>query len=90
MRRPRVVAFDVVETLFSLETLRERLVRAGLPAHALEAWFAALLRDAFALGSTGVYRPFRDVASRSLQEQLAKAGQPIEPRRVEVMSRMMV
>lgn len=82
MRHPEVVAFDVVETLFSLESLRGRLGDAGLPPHALEAWFAALLRDAFALEATGIYRPFREVASSSLQEQLAKAGQPIDLDRV--------
>jgi 2-haloacid dehalogenase len=45
--------------------------------------FAALLRDAFALKATGIYCAFRDVATSSLQEQLAKAGQPIEPDRVD-------
>ena len=47
--KPEVVAFDMIETVFSLEIMRERLVSLGLPASALEAWFAAGLRDAFAL-----------------------------------------
>ncbi len=38
--RPAVVAFDVIETLFSRESLRPRLGAIGLPAHSLEAWFA--------------------------------------------------
>ncbi|MCI0655904.1 MAG: haloacid dehalogenase type II, partial [Acidobacteria bacterium] len=65
--RPAVVAFDVVETLFSLETLGDRLKQAGLPAHALETWFARFLRDAFAVDAAGVYRGFRDVASGTLE-----------------------
>ncbi len=64
--RPEVVAFDVVETLFSLESLRPRLVEVGLAAHDLETWFAQMLRDAFALGATGKYLPFRDVAGSAL------------------------
>lgn len=36
MARLRAVAFDVLETLFSLEPLRPRLVAAGLPREALE------------------------------------------------------
>ncbi|MFC6489333.1 haloacid dehalogenase type II [Nitratireductor sp. GCM10026969] len=62
-----MVAFDVIETLFSLEPLRSRLESAGLPGHLLETWFAQLLRDGFALSATGVYRPFRDVATAGLE-----------------------
>jgi hypothetical protein len=36
-RRPTAVVFDVVETLFSLEPLRDRLRAAGLPGEALVA-----------------------------------------------------
>src|SRR5580692_6168360 len=36
--RPAVVAFDVIETLMSLEPLRARLVEIGQPPHLLEAW----------------------------------------------------
>ena len=44
-RRPQVVAFDAIETVFSLDPLRDRLVTLGLPPHALEVWFARTLRD---------------------------------------------
>jgi 2-haloacid dehalogenase len=65
-RRPRAVAFDVIETLFSLEPVRERLVGLGAPAHALELWFARMLRDAFAVTAAGGYVPFRALASATL------------------------
>jgi 2-haloacid dehalogenase len=65
-RRPRVIAFDVVETLFSLESLRHRLIDAGQPGHLLELWFAQLLRDAFALCASGGFRPFADIATTAL------------------------
>lgn len=73
-RRPDVVAFDVIETLFSLESLRPRLQSAGLPGHMLETWFAQLLRDAFAIDSTGVYRPFRELATATLGRLLEAAA----------------
>lgn len=64
--RPSVIAFDVIETLFPLEPLRQRLVDAGQPGHLLEQWFARLLRDAFVLTAVGDYAPFAKVATAAL------------------------
>jgi len=72
-RRPLVIAFDVVETLFSLESLRHRLIDAGQPGHLLELWFARLLRDAFALCASGGFRPFADIAASALASATAHA-----------------
>lgn len=36
IHRPQTVVFDVVETLISLEPLRQRFVEVGLPASTLE------------------------------------------------------
>ena len=69
--RPKVVAFDVVETLFALEPLRERLRVLGLTGAALEVWFARLLRDAFALDAGGTFNPFGEVARATLEVMLA-------------------
>ena len=71
---PEVLVLDVNETLSDLEPLRPRLERAGLPAHALEAWFAATLRDGFALTAAGGYAPFRDLAADALRTVLAAEG----------------
>lgn len=70
--RPQVVAFDVVETLFSLEPMRERLRGLGLADDALELWFARLLRNAFALDASGTFRPFGQVARATLEGMLAE------------------
>jgi 2-haloacid dehalogenase len=70
--RPRAVAFDIIETVFSLEPVRKRLVALGLPPGSLEAWFAAGLRDAFALAATSAYAPFRSVLEGALDDLLAK------------------
>jgi 2-haloacid dehalogenase len=67
LKRPEAVAFDVVETLMSLEPLRERMVEIGLAPHALETWFAHTLRDGIALAATGDYAPFDQVAAAALR-----------------------
>lgn len=66
-RRPAVVAFDVIETLMSLEPLRERLTGIGQPPHLLEAWYTRTLRDGMALSATGDFVPFTDVAESALR-----------------------
>lgn len=65
--RPRVVAFDVVETLMSLEPLRDRFEDVGLPGALLERWFDRLLRDGMALTLAGDYEPFPSVADGVLR-----------------------
>ncbi len=49
-KRPTVVAFDVMETLFSLEPMRPRLQAIGLPAHSLHAWYTRLIHDGIPRG----------------------------------------
>ena len=65
--RPAVVAFDVIETLMSLEPLRELLTGIGQPPHLLEAWYTRTLRDGMALSATGDFAPFTDVAEAALR-----------------------
>lgn len=84
MEQPRAVAFDVVETLFSLEPVRKRLQGLGLPGTTLEHWFAGFLRDAIALSASGVCSPFRSVAASNLAVFLARHG--VEPTRANVDS----
>lgn len=65
--RPDALVFDVVETLFSLDTVGAVLERLGVGAEAaLDLFFARMLRDAFALGSLGEYRPFSEFADGAL------------------------
>ena len=72
--RPAVIAFDVIETLFPIEPLGARFQVIGLPAEALRLFFAQMLRDAFALEATARYRPFRELATASLEVTLANHG----------------
>lgn len=81
--RPAVVVFDVNETLFSLEPLRLRLARAGLPGKTLELWFAQTLRDGFALSACGAPRPFLEVAEGTLRMLFARHGLEDTPARID-------
>lgn len=65
--RPLVVAFDAVETLFSLDPVRSALEELGAGPRGLDLFFARLLRDGFALAAAGDYRPFREVATGALR-----------------------
>jgi 2-haloacid dehalogenase len=69
--RPEVVAFDVNETLSDMEPLRARFVEIGAPGHLMQTWFAATLRDGFALTAAGAYEEFSEVAAASLRVALA-------------------
>jgi 2-haloacid dehalogenase len=80
-RRPLVIAFDVIETLFPLEPIRQRLVDAGLPGHLLEQWFARL-RDAFAVVASGGYRPFGEFAAAALR---SSASTPLTDAQVQAV-----
>ncbi len=72
--RPELVVFDVNETLTDLSPLRDRLESVGAPRHLLDSWFAATLRDGFALTSVGAYADFADVARSTLRTALAGLG----------------
>ncbi len=78
-QRPAAIAFDVIETLFPLAPLAPLLPALGLSEQALAGWFAASLRDFFALGAIGQFQPLRQVMSAALDELAATAGQPVRP-----------
>lgn len=68
--RPAVVVFDVNETLSDMSPLADSFERVGLGGDEVEAWFAGVLRDGFALTSVGANPSFADVASESLRVRL--------------------
>lgn len=88
-RDPKVVALDIIETVFSLDPLREALVSLGLPSTALETWFAAGLRDAFALAATDAFAPFRLVLEGALDDIAAHHElTPSQPEKAAVVDLM--
>lgn len=70
----RVIVFDVNETLSDLSPLAQTFVAVGAPRELAQSWFAALLRDGFALTATGDHASFIEIAeqcARALLEKLA-------------------
>ncbi len=77
----QVVVFDVNETLSDMEPLRERFTAHGAPASMLDTWFAATLRDGFALAAAGASASFPSVgggAARALLTGLPGLTAPVE------------
>ncbi|WP_433875794.1 haloacid dehalogenase type II [Sinomonas atrocyanea] len=81
--RPSVIVFDVNETLSDMSPMGQRFADAGAPAHLAKQWFASLLRDGFALSTTGDSAGFAAVGAELLAPMLDAAGvaQPEEAAR---------
>jgi 2-haloacid dehalogenase len=73
-RRPSLVVFDVNETLSDMSGLASHFDEVGAPPSAATSWFAALLRDGFALTVTGGNPDFAELASTCLRRMLAAHG----------------
>ncbi|MFP3899745.1 MAG: HAD-IA family hydrolase [Acidimicrobiia bacterium] len=84
-KRPKVVAFDVVETLFSLAPVDDALRPLGVP---LPLFFAWLLRDGFALAAAGDHRPFRSVAASALDGLAPGSGDAEREAVLDAFSRL--
>jgi len=69
--RPSVVVFDVNETLSDLSPMADRFADLGVPGSMAEQWFAALLRDGFALTAAGASEKFSVIAEGVLRTLLA-------------------
>lgn len=67
VQRPAAVAFDVVETLISLEPMGDRFADVGLPREAVWAWFPRTLLYGIGLSVVGDYVPFPAAAAESLR-----------------------
>lgn len=80
---PSVIVFDVNETLSDMSPMGQRFADAGAPAHLAKQWFASLLRDGFALSTTGDSAGFAAVGAEILAPMLDAAGvaQPEEAAR---------
>lgn len=75
----RVAIFDVNETLSDLSGLAPRFEEAGLDPGLLPRWFAATLRDGFALAAAGAYAGFGEIAVPTLRALIAGAEAEAEP-----------
>ncbi len=65
--KPEAVAFDIIETCFSLDILAERLKEVGLSESSLALWYAKSLRDGIALSACGEFKPYLEVTKGTLE-----------------------
>ena len=66
----RVVLFDVNETVSDTAALGAAFAAVGAPEHLAPTWFAAVLRDGFALAAAGASAPFADVGAAAARTLL--------------------
>lgn len=64
--RPRVLLFDVNETLTEPASVRMRMQAAGADPQLYDLWMASTLRDGMALTLAGAYVDFADAAEAAL------------------------
>jgi 2-haloacid dehalogenase len=79
-RRPRLLIFDVNETLSDMSPIAGRFEAVGAEAGLARAWFAALLRDGFALTLAHENPSFARVGAGGLRTVLAgiSLNRPVE------------
>lgn len=71
---PAVIVFDVNETLSDISAMDHVFTQAGVPAELARLWFAAVLREGFALAATGDAARFADIGTEVLTGLLGSAG----------------
>jgi 2-haloacid dehalogenase len=69
-RRPKLLVFDVNETLSNMALMANRFEDVGAPVHLAKTWFASLLRDGFALTVSGVNPRFAELGAEGLRGSL--------------------
>lgn len=70
--RPRVLIFDVNETLSDMSRLKQRFEEVGVPRNMMPSWFAGILREGFALAASGGYADFLTIARDELHALLPR------------------
>lgn len=75
MHTPKVIVFDVNETLSDMAPMQQRFAAIGVPEWTAKVWFASLLRDGFALTAAGARASFSEIGESLLHSMLA--GQPL-------------
>lgn len=86
-RLPAVTLFDVNETLSDMSPIAKRFIDVGAPAHLAATWFAALLRDGFALTAAGSTAPFAQLGIGVLRATLD--GPPLNRNTDEAIEHIM-
>ncbi len=83
---PKLIVFDVNETLSDMSALAGRFEDFGVGGHEAQTWFASVLRDGFALTVVGENPAFAELAQESLRLRLAGRVEDVEGAVRHVMS----
>lgn len=79
MKRPALLAFDVNETLLSLEPLRQRFEEIFGADPPLGEWFARLLHGSLLANALDQHRPFGDIGAEALVNLSNRRGVELSP-----------
>jgi len=82
-----VIVFDVNETLSDMAPLAQRFTEVGAQAALAKLWFAALLRDGFALTAAGDNGRFAEIGAETLRGLLLDV--PLNRRADEAVEHVM-
>ena len=78
MKRPKMLVFDVNETLLDLAALKPVFASALGSTDAMGEWFARMLHGSLVANHTGRYRPFGDIGIEALLMVAGKRGIELE------------
>ena len=76
---PRVLLFDVNETLLDLTPLKDRVGDLLQNVHAAPLWFASLLQYSLVMSAAGQFRPFPEIGAAVLQMLARNSDLVISP-----------
>lgn len=85
-RAPRLVVFDVNETLSDMSAMTQRFTEVGVSGAVAATWFASLLRDGFALTAAGVNPSFTDLGAETLRSGLSGQVADLDAAMEHIMS----
>jgi 2-haloacid dehalogenase len=78
MSKPKIIVFDVNETLLDLDSIRPTFDRIFREPTAMRLWFANLITYSEALTLAGVYVPFTDIGGAALRMLASTMGITIQ------------
>ncbi|TDQ32555.1 haloacid dehalogenase type II [Zeaxanthinibacter enoshimensis] len=77
MKKPRLIVFDVNETLLDLSAMKSAINTAAGEPGAFENWFRTLLQFAMAESLSGPYRDFGEIGKHTLEMTFQNLGKDL-------------
>ncbi len=85
MKKPKLLIFDVNETLLDMATLKSDINSHLEHSFAFDTWFALLLQYAWVESLSENYRPFGEIAKATLKMTAEKLDQKITQSEIKVL-----